>query len=59
MREAPAQRPELHHGDEARQVQHLPLQVLAVADAAQIEELGACAATQPDSLPGIPDAVHP
>ncbi len=37
VREAPRQRPEFHDRDEARQVQHLPLQVLAVANAAQVE----------------------
>ena len=46
MREAPAQRPELHDRNEAGQVQHLPLQVLAIADAAQVEQLGACAAAE-------------
>jgi len=42
VRLAPGQRPELLHRDEARQVEHLALQVLAVAHAAQVEQLGAC-----------------
>lgn len=54
MGEAPGERPELHDRDEACQVEHLPLQVLAVADAAQIEQLGAC--THPIVF-GVQDSV--
>ena len=39
---APGQGPQLHDADEARQVEHLPLQVVAVAHAAQVEQLGSC-----------------
>lgn len=38
---APAQRPELHDGDEAREIVDFPLQVLAVPHATQIEKLRA------------------
>jgi len=44
VREAPTERPKLHDRDEARQVEDLPLQVLPVANAAQVEELGSCTA---------------
>lgn len=41
---APAQRPELHDTDETAQIEHLPLQILAMPHAAEIEQLGACMA---------------
>ena len=41
VRNAPGQRPEIHDRDETRQVEHLALQVLAVAQAAQVEQLRA------------------
>ena len=42
VRCAPGERPELHDRDEASQVVHLPLQVLAVPQPAQVEQLCAC-----------------
>ncbi len=42
MRLAPRQRAELLHGDEARQIEHLALQVLAIAHAAQVKQLCPC-----------------
>lgn len=39
---APVERPELHDRNEARQVQDLPLHVLAILHATQVEQLGAC-----------------
>ena len=39
---APAKGPELHHRDEARQVQHLALHVAPIFHAAQVEQLSAC-----------------
>ena len=42
MGEPPGEGPELHDADEARQIEDLPLQVLAVADAAEVEQLRPC-----------------
>ena len=39
---SPDEGPELCHGNEARQVEYLPLEVFAIAHNAQVEELGAC-----------------
>ena len=50
MGEAPGEGPELHDADEARQIENLPLQVLAVADAAQVEQLCPCACKASQSV---------
>ena len=42
MGSAPGQGAQLHDADEAGQVEHLPLEVVAVAHAAQVEQLGPC-----------------
>jgi hypothetical protein len=41
VREAPAQRPRLGDRDEAREVEHLALEVAAVLEAGEVEELRA------------------
>ena len=50
MGEAPGEGPELHDADEARQIEDLPLQVLAIADAAEVEQLCPCACKAPQSV---------
>lgn len=65
---APAQRPELHHADEAREVVDLALEVLAVAHAGQVEELCSLVDLAPEAVLerllgllqrlGVPEAVQ-
>ncbi len=40
VREAPTERPKFHDRDEPRQIKDFPLQVLPIANAAQVKELG-------------------
>ena len=50
MRLPPAQRPELHHRDEPRQVQHLPVQVPTVLDPRKVKQLGTLVYLAPEPV---------